>query len=229
MTDYEDPSKPTSTILSPFTGNKDILKVVFHPGVTHIGDWAFQSCTNMKTAEFYGDMLSIGNWAFIGAGLTSLNLPESLQIVGTGAFEQCERLEYVIVPDQADLGVAGRTFLYCYGLTQFVVSGSNARYTERNGVLFSKDMKELIAWPAGKAGEYEIPDGVQEIWDYAFCCAQQLSAVTLPDSVQTIGYAAFERCPTLTEITIPGSVQTDRKSTRLNSSHTRPSRMPSSA
>ena len=46
------------------------------------------------------------------------------------------------------------------------------------------------------------------------------TSVTLPDSITHIGSYAFYHCTNLTS---------DRKSTRLNSSHNNQSRMPSSA
>ena len=85
--------------------------------------------------------------------------------------------------------------------------------------------------------EVVIPDSVETIADSAFYWNKNLSDLTLGESVTSIGKYAFQDCA-LTEVTIPATVTEigdhalgyryvtgeympveDRKSTRLNSSH----------
>ena len=57
-----------------------------------------------------------------------------------------------------------------------------------------------------KITDFEVPEGVTEIPDYAFNGCETLESVTLPDSVESIGNAAFYGCTSLREIEIPESV-----------------------
>lgn len=74
-------------------------------------------------------------------------------------------------------------------------SGGGGMYEEMLRGLIEATINNLV-----------IPDGTQEIRDYAFYYLGPLQTVTIPDSVTLIGYAAFEGCDGLIGITIPDSV-----------------------
>jgi len=98
------------------------------------------------------------------------------------------------------------TFADCSSFTSINVDSNNGYYKSVNGVLFSKDGKELVAYPGGNERDYTIPDSVISIGDYAFDGCRSLTSVTIPESVTSIGYCAFYVCSSLTSITIPDSV-----------------------
>jgi len=75
-----------------------------------------------------------------------------------------------------------------------------------NGVLFDKGKKTLISFPAGKSGNYIIPNSVTSIGSYAFYDCYYLTSVTIPSSVTSIGDWAFAFCNGLTSVTIGNSV-----------------------
>lgn len=54
--------------------------------------------------------------------------------------------------------------------------------------------------------EYEIPDTVKEIGDFAFA-RSGLASIVIPEGVETIGYGAFYHCDDLAEVTIPSTVK----------------------
>lgn len=57
----------------------------------------------------------------------------------------------------------------------------------------------------GVRGHIIVPESVEEIDNYAFCCTF-MSAVTLPQSLRKIGYSAFENCHYLAYISVPSGV-----------------------
>ena len=68
--------------------------------------------------------------------------------------------------------------------SQIIVDEENENYCSKDGVLFSKDMKELICYPCGKKDKtYHIPEGVKIIKDEAFLNVEHLTSITIPDSV----------------------------------------------
>ena len=76
-----------------------------------------------------------------------------------------------------------------------------------NGVLFGKTDRKLISYPITlDAPEYQIPDGIEIIGDYAFYDVSCLSFVSIPDSVTSIGEGAFYKCSGLTSVSIPDGV-----------------------
>jgi len=73
--------------------------------------------------------------------------------------------------------------------TDFAVA-ANGEIVSVGGVLFSADKSKLLRVPAGRKGEYKVPEGVKEIAENAFCFSS-LSSVQLPTSLRTIGRWSF--------------------------------------
>ena len=64
--------------------------------ITHIGDSAFQSCSNLKDVILSSNLKSIGNYAFEACtSLEHVNLQNTLESVGCGAFTGCANLKSV--------------------------------------------------------------------------------------------------------------------------------------
>ena len=146
-----------------------------------IGELVLPSSVNKSTGWSYA-VTAIGSSAFRNCtGLTSITIPNSVTAIGTGAFSNCSNL------------------------TEILVEEGNTAYTSIEGVLFSNEKTTLVAYPAAKAPDYEIPNSVTAIGDYAFSECVGLTSVTIPNSVTAIGDYAFY-CSGLTSITIPNSV-----------------------
>lgn len=149
---------------------------------------------------------SIGDNAFFACSLTSIIIPDSVINIGNGAFQFCALLTSITIPDSVT-SIGDSAFDYCIGLTEINVSDKNKNYISKDGVLFNKDMTNLLQYPNGKIEtEYIIPDGVTSIGDYAFEGCSSLTEINIPDSVTSIGDRAFRICSSLTEIKIPDGV-----------------------
>jgi hypothetical protein len=78
-------------------------------------------------------------------------------------------------------------------LTKYSVSSENPYYTEKDGVLFSKDMKTLYDYPVGKeATEYTVPTGVTSIEYGAFSNCLKLKKLVIPATVTKISYSRYD-------------------------------------
>ncbi len=94
------------------------------------------------------------------------------------------------------------------GLKKFEVDKENKDLASEDGVLYNKDKKHLIAYPADKEDEeFTVPDGVEEIAPHAFKNAKNLKKIVLPDSVKRIGRGAFEGCEELAEVKLPEGIK----------------------
>lgn len=90
---------------------------------------------------------------------------------------------------------------------EITVDEQNAYFTSVDGVLYTKDMTELVAYPAAKsATSFTLPDTLKTIRMHAFLSCQTLEEVILPDSLDTIGTSAFADCQALSRIHIPEGV-----------------------
>lgn len=92
-----------------------------------------------------------------------------------------------------------------YNLVSIKVDENNKNYTDKDGVLFTKDEKVLITYPRKKKGfSYVIPDTVTTIGSVAFFNCR-LRKITIPSGVTSIEEFAFS-CSKLKEITISDTV-----------------------
>lgn len=73
-------------------------------------------------------------------------------------------------------------------MTEIMVEEDNLNYYSLDGVLFTKNMTELIRYPEGKEGDtYQVPATVTSIGDYAFYGCAGLESIDLPEGVTSIG------------------------------------------
>ncbi|MDO4156060.1 MAG: leucine-rich repeat domain-containing protein [Oscillospiraceae bacterium] len=103
----------------------------------------------------------IDDGACFAASFQSLTLPESLQVIGSGAFNYCTSLQTVTIPEQVT-AIYDHAFSDCSALTSVVF-----------------------------AGDAESTDNDLQIGGYAFFCCEMLMDVTLPKRVTGIGEFAF--------------------------------------
>ena len=139
--------------------------------VVKIDNDAFYSCRDLTSVEIPETVTIIGPMAFSGCtGLTSVTIPSSVTTIGNGAFGNCQRLTTITIPDGVT-SIERGTFHDCYNLSSIT-----------------------------------IPDGVTSIGAYAFSYCTSLTSMTIPDNVTSIKESAFENCSSLTHVTIGKSV-----------------------
>ncbi len=79
--------------------SNQITSLELPEGLTHIGDYAFRSCSSLEHAEIPAGVTSIGEWAFNScAALRQLTIPEGVTDIGEGAFSACGSLTDLTIP-----------------------------------------------------------------------------------------------------------------------------------
>jgi hypothetical protein len=92
-------------------------------------------------------------------------------------------------------------------LERITVAEDNPAFHSIDGVLYSKDGKTLVYYPAARSGDaYTVEAGVTHLAPRAFAEAAHLRTVTLPDGLLEIGWGAFQSSNSLTSVTVPASV-----------------------
>ena len=137
----------------------DLTDITIPSSVTKIDYDAFWYAKSLSQINIPSNVKEIGNGAFGFTALTSVAIPASVETLGEGVF----RIE---------------------SLRNINVAGSNKNYKSVDGVLYSKDMTELICYPAAKSGEtYTIPNGVEIIHKYSFNYVDELTSLIIPRTV----------------------------------------------
>jgi len=181
--------------------NNQLINIVIGNGVTTIGNGAFQG-NNLTAVNIPGSVTTIGESAFQENEIVSVNIPNSVTTIGNSAFQN-NKIKTVTIPaNVSSIGYA--PFIYCSELKTINVSTSNKNYSSADGVLYNKDLTELIQWPAGKT-EVNIPNTVKTIARSAFNGNQLETSLIIPDSVTEIGIRAFSNNK-LTDLTLGSGV-----------------------
>ena len=187
-----------------FANAESLESFNFPKTVTKIERNAFTGCKSMATATFAedADIQIIGAGAFADCGLTSISIPKKVKTIEREAFRNCKVLNKIDVTEFTTK-IDPEAFKYCNNLTDINVSKKNEVYSSVDGYLLSKDKKELLIFPPGKANSKFtlLPPSIEEIGKFAFYDCQALTNVTIPNKVTTIGERAFGLCKNLNTIT----------------------------
>ena len=200
---YEIPDGVTSIGSEAFAYCANLTNVTISDSVTSIDEGAFEDCKNLTSILIPDSVKNVGDGAFADCRkLSELNMSNGVESIGAAAFQSCISLEHVMIPDSViNIGIAA--FSVCTNLNSINVDNMNSIYCSKDGVLFNKNMTELIVCPAGKSAElYEVPNSVVHIDDYAFYSCRNLSNIIVSGSVESIGDYAFTDCTDLLSITI---------------------------
>ena len=77
---------------------------------------------------------------------------------------------------------------------------SSVELVEEEGIVYTKDGKFLVSGVDCKSKFIRIKDGVEEIFEYAFCCNIAIEDVYIPRSVTKVGANAFKSCVNIKKI-----------------------------
>ena len=147
----------------------------------------------IKKVIIKNGVTSIGGYAFVGIGLTSVTIPKSVTRIYEGAFSGCTKLTSVTIPKSVTY-IDDGVFSGCTNLTSISLPNSITSINER------------VFAGCTNLTSITIPNSVTSIGGAAFSGCSGLTSITIPNNVTAIGSQAFYRCTGLTSITIPNSV-----------------------
>ncbi|MCT4507947.1 MAG: leucine-rich repeat protein [Tepidibacter sp.] len=137
---------------------------------------------------------SIGTNAFKSKGITSVEIPDTVTTIGSGAFSYCKSLTSVTIPKGVTKLGKG-AFGYCENLRSATIL---------SGV---ESIGEYLFYKCTNLESVTIPSGVKSIGNKAFAYCTNLGSAAIPSSVESIGEYSFYKCTNLKSVTIPNGVK----------------------
>ena len=201
-----------------FLGCTRLRKITIPSTIEKIGKGAFSGCDSLesicleKNANYSvaGGMLIDKNSKALMRATRSVAskciIPREVSAIHAHAFERSEVRSVVLPRNLSKL--SENAFEFCGSLESFEIDSHNEHYCTMEGVLHTKDRKELVRFPSGYPGvNYIIEDTVTHIADGAFCGTANLEAMTFTSNLKSIGSRAFEYCRKLSSLVLPSSVE----------------------
>jgi len=165
-----------------FFGSAETTEVVLGNAVETIGKECFYGCTALRTVCLPESIRDCGQNAFSQSGIESFMIPEGLRSLGSED---------------------SQPFFGCVSLQEILVAKENLYYLSESGVLFSKNKKTLLCYPAEKKGSaYVISDTVEKLAPGSFSGCAYLQSLTIPASVKKMENRFFG-CEALKTLLVP--------------------------
>ena len=127
--------------------------------------------------------------------------------IDQNAFYNCSEVTSIDIPFSV-LRIVNDAFKGCSGVKRYTVNENNQSYKDVDGVLFSKDNRMLVKYPAKKQlTDYVISEEVSLICTEAFTDNTYLRKVFIGNFVTAISDFAFKNCTALEEVELGGNVR----------------------
>ncbi len=202
-------------------------------GIKRIGDFAFQWCdakniTLPDSLEYIGPFAfdstdyykDKSNWKdgvlYIGKHLIKADeslsgeykIKEGTLTIAAEAFSECTNLTTIIVPNSVK-NICNPIFgdLEVKSPKKIKISDENKNFYVESGVIYNKDLTEVIAASPSTMGNITLHKTVKKIHDYAFHNCNLIKSIKLQNGVEKIGDYAFVNCKSLEKINLPDSVK----------------------
>ncbi len=144
----------------------------------------YEPMTNLKTVTLGEGVKSVGIAAFRNAGIETLNVGSTVEVLDNYLFYKDETIKTVNFAEKSKLNRIGSyAFSYCNALTE---------------ISLPEGLEFIGAKPTINATGL-----VTAITGYTFDYSENLEKVTLPSTLRAIGSYAFRHCASLKEINIP--------------------------
>lgn len=197
-------SKDKTEIIQYATGKDDEAYKIPNT-VDRIAYYAFEGA-GLISVEIPNSVTIINEGAFFNCPeLTSVILPNSALKIGIDAFRKCERMQNIFIPELVS-EIGYDVFYQCKNLSSIFVDKNNENYSSKDGILFDKNQTKLIFYPPAKKDvKYIIPESVTSLEGHSFAGNIFIKSLELGKDVDNLEYGALFCGDNLKEIVVLNS------------------------
>lgn len=158
--------------------------------VTAIGENAIYGRYNIESIEISEGLKTIKPWGICCPKVKFISLPKTLETIENRAFSGTSIGQILIPENVSSIGYGA--FLGCQELSTIEVSEKNASFASYRGMLYDKELTELVVCPAMHNDKLYFPPTVARVGNYSFYENKNLKTIDFPRvSDLTIGVQAF--------------------------------------
>lgn len=179
----------------PYFGNHTLLETFILPqGLKSTLDGrefetGLSQAEMLKTLVLPKDLKIVGGF-YSCPKLTGLVLPEGLEVIKSNAFIGCDSITSIRIPASVN-ELYGSSFAGC-NIEAYVVDEANEYYTAVDGVVYTKDLKTLIAFPSAYPNKHFVVPSTTQIIAYSAFRDSRIESIDLPNGLSIIEDWAFE-------------------------------------
>ncbi len=175
-----------------------IPKTVNGKKIIAIRDGAFaariiaDSC--LKTVVIEAELKELGSCFHFNPNLRSVQLPDTLEMIGPETFSGCEQLEYINLPECLK-AIGSNTFRDCSSLKKADMP-KHLKTIEFAAFMGCSSLREV-----------DLPEGLEILDSNAFMDCISLEKITIPDGIRNLKQSIFAGCTKLKEVNLPSELE----------------------
>lgn len=203
ITSIEIPNTVTQVDGNPFAGCDELVEVKIapdHPALKLVDGVLFDK--RSETLLFYPACFEA----------TSYAIPEGTAAIGEGAFDFCQKLEQIEIPDSVQY-IGQMAFYRCFSLQEIAIPEGVTQIkrltfhqcSKLTSVSFPSTLRAIGSNAFGfcmSFADFVIPEGVTFVDNEAFYRCENMVSVTIPNSLTELGPNPFAECVSLTQINV---------------------------
>ncbi len=187
-TNYQNSDTYTGDITIPETvtyNNKTLV-------VTAIGEYAFTHCKNLINVTLPSSIKEIGEKAFYGSGIVSIDIPEGVEGIPQYAFESCRYLKKVVLPNSVN--IIGKSAFGSSSVEE-INFPEGLKIIENEAFADCDSLKEII-----------LPNSLTSLGEKAFAGCFSLKKVVLGYGLTELLHRTLSNCSSLSSLRIPANI-----------------------
>lgn len=169
--------------------------------VTSMGKQVFYQCTNLSSFTIPSGLKAIPVEGFYQTGLTSITIPNGVELIDEYAFRYCHQLQSVTFPTSGSCKIGYMAFADCTALETLDLSHVSELVTP------------YYTWGSQFSGctgltSVNLGNLITSIPEDVFYNCRALTSVTFPSQVTSLDENSFGNCTGLNSVTIPATLTT---------------------